>query len=88
MLVGDFICCTSSHKPCLIIEEKEERILITIDEYNGDYMWIKKYKADKIILNPEEELSLVLNYGDWFYKMHENIIQDIIIKNLTYYFMK
>lgn len=88
MLVGDFICCTSSHKPSLIIKEEEERILITIDEYTGDYMWIKKYKADKIILKPEEELSLVLNYGDWFYNMHENIIQEIIIKNLTYYFMK
>ena len=55
MLVGDFICCTSSHKPSLIIKEEEERILITIDEYTGDYMWIKKYKADKIILKPEEE---------------------------------
>lgn len=88
MLVSDFICSTSSHKPSLIIKEEEERILITIDEYNGDYMWIKKYEADKIILNPEQELSLVLNYGDWFYNMHENIMQDIIIKNLTYYFNK
>ena len=88
MLVGDFICCTSSHKPCLIIKEEEERILITIDEYNGDYKWIKKYEADKIILTPEEELSLVLKYGDWFYNMHENIMQEIIIKNLTYYFNK
>jgi hypothetical protein len=88
MLIGDFICCTSSHKPSLIIKEEEESILITIDEYNGDYKWIKKYEADKIILTPEEELSLVLKYGDWFYKMHENIIQEIIIKNLNYYFMK
>lgn len=88
MLIGDFICSTSSHKPSLIIKEEGESILITIDEYNGDYKWIKKYEADKIILTPEEELSLVLKYGDWFYKMHENIIQEIIIKNLNYYFMK
>jgi hypothetical protein len=88
MLIGDFICCTSSHKPSLIIKEEGESILITIDEYNGDYKWIKKYEADKIILNPEEELSLVLKYGDWFYNMHENIMQEIIIKNLNYYFIK
>jgi len=88
MLIGDFICSTSSHKPSLIIKEEEERILITIDEYNGDYKWIKKYEADKIILNPEEELSLVLKYGEWFYEVHKNIMQEIIIKNLTYYFNK
>jgi hypothetical protein len=88
MLIGDFICSTSSYKPSLIIKEEEERILITIDEYNGDYKWIKKYEADKIILNPEEELSLVLKYGEWFYNMHENIMQEIIIKNLNYYFKK
>ena len=49
---------------------------------------LKKYEADKIILNPEEELSLVLKYGEWFYEMHKNIMQEIIIKNLTYYFNK
>jgi hypothetical protein len=88
MLISDFICSTNSHKPSLIIKEEGESILITIDEYNGDYKWIKKYEADKIILNPEEELSLLLKYGEWFYNMHENIMQEIIIKNLNYYFIK
>ncbi len=83
---GDFVFSPDSNKPSLIIEKEEDSYLVTIDEYNGDYKWVKKYRCDSVILNPEYELSILSNYGNWFYKQHEDIFQEIIIKNLHYYF--
>ena len=83
--VFDFITSPHSLKPSLIISENYTEYLVTIDEYNGDYKWVDKYVCSATNLNPEEELSILSNYGDWFYDQHKIIYQELIIKNLIYY---
>lgn len=86
MNINSFIISPNSLKPSLIITESELQYLVTIDEFNGDYKWIDKYVCDSINLSPEEELSILSNYGQWFYNQHEDIFQELILKNLYYYF--
>lgn len=31
---------------------------------------------------PEEELSILANFGEWFYEHHKELYQEIIIKNI------
>jgi len=87
MNINSFIISPKSLKPSLIINESELQYMITIDEFNGDYMWVDKYICDSINISPEEELSILSNYGEWFYKQHEDIFQELILKNLYYYFI-
>ena len=57
-----------------------------IDEFNGDYLWVDKYICDLVNLSPDEELSILSNYGQWFYNEHKDIFQELILKNLYSYF--
>ena len=75
-----------SKKPSLIISKSELQYLITIDEFNGDYLWVDKYICDLVNLSPDEELSILSNYGQWFYNEHKDIFQELILKNLYSYF--
>tara|TARA_B100002051_G_C16244602_1_gene396640 strand:- start:191 stop:460 length:270 start_codon:yes stop_codon:yes gene_type:complete len=84
---GDFIISNYSNFPSLIIYKKKDRYLISINEYGGDYIWIKEEEVKKIKLEPCEELSIISKFEEWFYKAHTNIYQEIIIKNLNNYFL-
>ena len=88
MNINSFIMSPNSFKPSLIIKESELQYLVTIDEFNGDYKWVDKYVCDLINLQPEEELSILSNYGQWFYLQHKDVFQELILKNLYYYFNK
>ena len=88
MHINSFIISPNSFKPNLIVNESDLQYLVTIDEFNGDYIWVDKYVCDSINLSPEEELSILSNYGEWFYNQHEDIFQELILKNLYYYFNK
>ena len=84
--IGNFIFSSHSKFPSFIISENEDSYLVTIDEYNGDYKWVNKRICDSININPENELSFLLNYGNWFYKQHKDLFNEIIIKNIIYYY--
>ena len=86
MNINSFIISSNSLKPSLIIDENVDEYLVTIDEFNGDYKWIYKDICDLVNLSPDEELSILSNYGEWFYNQHKDIFQEIILKNLYYYF--
>lgn len=86
MNIYDFIISKHSKKPSLIISKSELQYLVTIDEYNGDYKWVNKYECDLINISPEEELSILSNYGDWFYNKYKELFQELILKNLYYHF--
>ena len=88
MNINNFIISPNSLKPSLIVSESDLQYLVTIDEFNGDYKWVDKYVCDSINLSPEEELSILSNYGEWFYNQHKDIFQELILKNLYYYFNK
>ena len=84
--IGEFIFSSHSKYPSFIILQNEEDYLVTINEYGGDYMWVNKSICDSINLNPENELSFLLNYENWFYEQHKDLINEIIIKNIIYYY--
>lgn len=83
--IGDFIITTKSLKPALIISKDthdNNMLLVSIDEYNGDYMWISKVNTNPAYLKSEEKLSILANFGSWFYDQHKLIYQELIIENL------
>ena len=85
--IGDFISTNESSKPALIInkENQDSRFLISIDEYNGDYMWISSNLINgQANLNSEEKLSILANFGSWFYDQHKLLYQELIIENLGF----
>lgn len=86
MVLNSFIISINSLKPSLIIKENTLQYLITIDEFGGDYMWVNKSDCSLTNISPEEELSILSNYGEWFYDQHQDIFQEIILKNLYYNF--
>ena len=85
--IGDFIISKYSKTPSLIIDKIQNAFLVSLTEFNGDYKYIEKEEAIKINLNPSQELSILSNFGHWFYKSHPTIYQEIIIKNLNNYFL-
>ena len=80
--VGEFVLIAESKKPGLIISKVEDKLLISIDDYNGDYISVNYDKAEYINMLPEEELSILANFGEWFYEQHKELYQEIIIKNI------
>ena len=84
--IGDFIITYKSWKPALIIAKDDEDIqgfLVSIDEYNGDYIWINISNIIELAdLKSEEKLSILANFGSWFYDQHKLLYQELIIENL------
>ena len=80
--IGEFVLIAESKKPGLIVSKVEDRFLISIDEYNGDYIFVDYDNAEYINMLPEEELSIMANFGEWFYEQHKGLYQEIIIKNI------
>ena len=84
--IGDFIKTTLSRSPSLIVQKgtnnNKNLLLVTVDEYNGDYAWINKQYVTPVSLKPEEELCIVVNYGNWFSEYHKNLFQEILLKNI------
>ena len=93
--VGDFITTNYSFFPSLIVKNinidethhqennslNTNSYLITIHEYGGDYKIISENMIiGKVLLENEEKLSLIFNYGEWFYEEHINISQELLIQ--------
>ena len=60
--VGDFIKTTLSKFPSLIVQKGTNHnkylLLVTVQEYNGDYAWINKQDLTPFSLKPEKEILL------------------------------
>jgi hypothetical protein len=63
------------------------KYLISIDEYNGDYIWcdVIKHNVKNAVISSEEKLSILANFGDFFYDCHKLLYQEIIIELLNIY---
>ena len=83
--IGEFVLIKESKKPGLIISKVEDRLLISIHEYRGDYILVDYNNTEYINMLPEEELSILANFGEWFYEQHKELYQEIIIKNIIEY---
>ena len=83
--IGDFIITYDSWKPSFIIakEKSSEWLLVSIHEYMGDYTWIPATRIiKKTELSSEEKLSILANFGDWYYEQHKLLYQELIIEYL------
>ena len=86
--IGDFIITHTSSNPALIVNKNNQsffpKYLISIKEYNGDYKWVNQHRIIKLAdLKSEEKLSILANFGEWFYESHKLLYQELIIENLA-----
>ena len=85
---GNFITIKESIKPAMIISNiNNYDLLASLYEYKGDYLCVNINNAVIINLSCEEELSILANFGEWFYDQHKLLFQEKIINfcmnNLT-----
>ena len=83
--IGDFVFTYRSWRPAFIVSKNQQnkRYLVSIYEFGGDYKWITNDEIiEKMDLKSEEKLSIIANFGDWFYDEHKLIYQELIIENL------
>ena len=84
--IGDFVSTDKSQYPALIIKKDANiGLLASIVEYNGDYIWLDPVNVEEIDLRPEEKLSIVAKFSDFFYDMHTALYQELIIENIHIY---
>jgi len=81
--VGDFITTSRSKKPSFIISKIKNELLVSIHEYNGDYLWININNSVRVNLTLDRELSILGNFGSWFYDQHKLLYQEKIILLIT-----
>tara|TARA_A100001388_G_C28574728_1_gene405994 strand:+ start:70 stop:339 length:270 start_codon:yes stop_codon:yes gene_type:complete len=85
--VGDFIITHVSSHPALIVNKNYQSsdFLISIKEYDGDYIWVDANLIMQLAnLKSEEKLSILANFGTWFYQQHKLLYQQLIIENLGF----
>jgi hydrogenase maturation factor len=96
--IGDFVNIPYSRKPSLIIKiidnvdynntsvdniSNSVNALLSIDEYNGDYLIMKVSDIISVAtIDNYEELSILANFGDWFHNSHKDIYDSLIIDTL------
>ena len=79
---GDFIITSESKFPAVVIEKSTQNynhLLISITEYNGDYTFCSINNIEKANITIEHELSILANFGDFFYNQHKLLYQETII---------
>jgi len=55
--------------------------LISIPEYKGDYIWIEHEDVKGIKTLPfEYKLSMVSNFGEWWYPQHKLLYQNLLVQ--------
>jgi len=64
-------------------EPKRKRVCISIPRYNGDYRVEDLYKLTKLEASPEDKLSLIGQFGSWWYNDHKSLYQSILIEALN-----
>lgn len=85
--LGKFIHTPKSSKPAIIINNNNNYndLLVSIHEYNGDYIFCSRNNALLANLNIEHELSILANFENWFYDQHKLLYQEKIINCIIYY---
>ena len=75
-----------SEYPAIIIGKGEDgNILVSIVEYKGDYIWLSIVDVKKAELKAEEKLSILAMFGDFFYGIHREFYQELIIETIHIY---
>ncbi len=86
--IGDFISTNKSLAPALVIsnnlDNMENKLLVSISEYNGDYIFINVSDVDIIKIDNYTKLSILAGFGEWFYEQHKELYQEHIVNTLLY----
>ena len=85
---GDFIDCNVSNTPAVVIVQcSDNNILISIDEYNGDYTFVDSTSVQIKLSNIDnyERLSILAGFDKWFYTEHKELYQELLIDTLINY---
>lgn len=89
--VGKFITTSRSYKPAFIINNMiinlNNKLLVSIHEYFGDYLLVDTNNIQNINLTCEEELSILAGFGPWFYDAHKLLYQEKIINCIINFFI-
>lgn len=84
--VGDFITTNKSINPAIVISNKvdniDNKLLISITEYNGDYLFIDKRDVNIILIDNYSKLSILAGFGKFYYKEHKELYQNLIINTI------
>ena len=82
-----FIELNQSKFPGIIIDKLDNHFsyLVSMVEYQGDYLITGFNDMSMINLNPEDKLSILGKFGEWFYSKHSDIYQQVILENLKIY---
>ena len=96
--IGDFVNIPYSRKASLIIKiidsidynnisddnsSNSVNALLSIDEYNGDYLHMKVNDIIGVAtIDNYEKLSILANFGYWFHNSHKDIYDSLIIETL------
>ena len=84
--IGDFVDTKVSNKPAIVISNKfcndNNNALISIDEYMGDYISVAVDEISISEIDNYNKLSILANFGTWFYDMHKELYQELIISTL------
>lgn len=85
--VGDLVMTRRSCKPGLVVSidkniDHNDKLLVSIHEYNGDYAFFDKSDVKKVYRKNYECLSIMANFGEWFYEQHKELYQEILINIL------
>lgn len=82
---GDFINSSVSSKPAIVIINNycnTDQLLISINEYGGDYIFVNKNDVTISDIDNYEKLNILANFGEWFYEEHKDIYQEHIINTI------
>ena len=80
---GDFIYTNKSQFPGLVISKNVNNYLVSITEYNGDYILIDYKNIVPANLQPLEKLAILAKFDSFFYNQHKHLYQEILIQYFT-----
>ena len=83
--VGDFIRIKKSSNPGIIVRKYNGDLVVSITEFEGDYIIVNENKGEYANINPEEKLSILSKFSEFFYEHHKELYQNIIIENIIYH---
>lgn len=83
--IGDFVTTDKSREPAVIINIDSDRALISIHEYFGDYIFVDICDITPCDdIDNYKQLSILAGFGEWFYRQHLDIYQELIINTLSH----
>ena len=65
--------------------ENDVSYMVSLREFQGDYSWIYDDDIEYEVSDMEvhDKLSIIANFGEWWYSFHKNIYQQLLIEAIS-----